>query len=626
LTLGYICDIIDRHPLQSILKWENLRAEFLGWDKEKQSRTLFLENHPEYPAYLLVNSFDPLFAHTLKETIGEYRAIHKLDINKLLTAADEAEFEPVVFTSNPEELFNFIDTLEEPLPVELGVELYPFQLRGFNYLKDLPSSICNWSTGTGKSIFAVAWSKYLLETDQVDKIVVLSKSHNKYNWTRQFENIGDLQAAVDDSVTGGKTGELTRTEALRRKRGQLYIDSQIFIINYEKLRYRPEDEKARYLSGRKMPSASGDGQELEDALRDERVAWILDEAPTKLKSMTTGWYKGLSKLQNCTNSNKTTALTATKLEKNPEDLYAWVKVLNKEIWPTKAAFRSMYARRMLDWRVLSWDADKLPEIGMRLAHMTSRADKYLDPEIREQFPEHHHEDVFVDLYPGEYKIYEAVRDEVKQMAALTTSALAPLQIVCNNMSLLSKSSSGIAQKVAAKYLPSDRNLAKLEKLQDMLDEIPGKVVIFSAFTEFGSLMLVPYMQKWGHRYVVYSGNAKQKQEAQDRFTNEPGIKVFLSSDQGSDSINLEQASSVIHYDLPWNASTLIQRQNRIHRITSEHAHVFSYSLIASRTLEEKKLALIAKKIAMENAVDSELISQAELLADFSVVDLRSLID
>lgn len=606
--------------MQNILQWENVKADFKGWDNDQQSKTLFIENHPEYPAFLLVNSFDPLFSHRLKDTIGEYRAVHKLDINKLLTAAQDSGFDPVVFTSDPDELYEFIDKLDEPLPIKLSVELFPFQLRGFNYLKDLPSSICNWSTGTGKSIFAVAWAKYLLETDQVDKIVVLSKSHNKYNWTRQFRDIGYLDSVTDEDVKGGNV------TIRRERRGQLYKDNQIFVINYEKMRFRPEEDPTRYLAGRKLPSASGDGQELEAALKGLRVAFILDEAPTKLKSMKTGWYKGLSKLQNVCSSYRTTALTATKLERDPEDLYAWVKVLDRTLWPTKAQFRSMYARRMLDWRVLSWDAEKLPEIGMRLAHITSRADKYLDPDIRDQFPEAHHEDIFIDLHSTERKVYDALCKEVKEQQNLTMSSLAPLQIVCNNMSLLSQSSSPLAKKVADQFRPSDKNLAKLETLHDMLLDIPGKVVIFSAFTEYGSTMLAPYLAKWGHRFVIYDGNAKRKQDAQDRFTKDDSIKVFLSSDQGSDSINLEQAASLIHYDLPWNASTLIQRQNRIHRITSEHLHVYSYSLITSHTLEERKLAVIESKKGMEAAVDTELINQAELLVNFSSSDLRSLLD
>lgn len=606
--------------MSNIVQWSDpLREQFKSWDTQTQGKALFVEPHPDFPAYLLINSFDPLYVHTLKEVIGEYRAVHRLDIQKLLSAADEYGYGPLIYTRDTDDLFDFLNRLDDPLPIEIGVTPYPFQLRGFNYLKDLPNSICNWSTGTGKSIFGVTWAKYLLETDKVDKIVVLSKSHNKYNWVTQFKDIGFLESITDEDITG--SNPVKRREA----RGQLYKDNQIFVINYEKLRFRPENEKDRFLAGRKLPSASGDGQELAAALKGKRVAWILDEAPTKLKSMQTGWYKGLIALEKLTAESRKTALTATKLEKNPEDLYSWVKLIDKNIWPTKAVFRSMYAKRMFDWRVMSWDIEKLPEIGMRLAHITSRADKYLDPEIRAQFPEFHHEDIFVDLYSQERKIYEAIRSEVKNQNTLTVASLTPLLITCNNVSLLGQSDSQVAQTIANQYRPSDKNCAKLEKLRDLLDEIPGKIVIFSAFTEYGSRMLAPYLAVWGHRFVIYDGNAKKKQEVQDKFTNDPSVRIFLSSDQGSDSINLQEASTVIHFDTPWNASTFIQRQNRIHRITSEHAHVYSYTLVTSGTLEERKLAIIERKRKMEEAVDTALDLQAELISSFSADDLYSLI-
>jgi SNF2 family DNA or RNA helicase len=81
---------------------------------------------------------------------------------------------------------------------------------------------------------------------------------------------------------------------------------------------------------------------------------------------------------------------------------------------------------------------------------------------------------------------------------------------------------------------------------------------------------------------LHDGTASQKQSAIDRFQADPNIKVFLSSDQGSDSINLDAGSSVINYDFPWKYSTLIQRVNRVNRITSLGRgieNVYYYNLI-----------------------------------------------
>lgn len=603
-------------------RWDDkFLEEFRGWETDRQGRTLFLEPHPDYPAYLLVNSFDPLFPHTLKETVGEYRAVHKLQFQKLVDAADKNGFETIVSGNDPTEVYTFLDHLDDPLPIDLNVELRQFQLRGFNYLKDLPASICNWSTGTGKSVYGVAWAKYLLNTNKVDKVVVLSKSHNKINWARQFYKIGSMEAYTD-SVKGSSPS------IRRQRRGELYKDQQIIIINYEKMKFRPDNERERRdLTGRKLPSSSGDGQELEAALKGQRVAWILDEMPVKMKSMQTGWYKGCQKLMRGSKKNYMTALTATKIERSPENIYACAKILDKTIWPNLSTFRSQYAKSMssfADWQVASWDHKKLPEMGMRLAHITHKASKYTDPEIAAEFPVDHWEDVWLDMSDQDRKLYDAIRKGILEQSHdnLTITKLIPLQLVCNNPLLLGKSTSKVAQEAVKKFTLTDKYCTKLDKLHDILDEVDGKVVIFSAFNDFGSKMLSEYLVRWGVPFVLYDGNEKTKQIAQDRFRQDKRIRVFLSSDQGSDSIDLEQAATVINYDLPANHSTLTQRVNRISRITSSHQHIFFMNLLYADTMEEKKLDNLDRKRKMEEAVDTDLSIQSDLLnSDFD--SLRS---
>jgi SNF2 family DNA or RNA helicase len=142
------------------------------------------------------------------------------------------------------------------------------------------------------------------------------------------------------------------------------------------------------------------------------------------------------------------------------------------------------------------------------------------------------------------------------------------------------------------------------------------------FNDYGAKMLQPYLVTWGIPYVLYDG--AKKQEAEDRFREDDRIKVFLSSDQGSDSINLEKGMSVINYDLPWNYSTLIQRVNRVSRLTSEFNHVFYYNLIVANTIEERKLKLLNSKRAYEESIDKPLNEQTDYLTE-SLADLRYLL-
>lgn len=217
------------------------------------------------------------------------------------------------------------------------------------------------------------------------------------------------------------------------------------------------------------------------------------------------------------------------------------------------------------------------------------------------------------------KLYNYVKNAIIQDvsgAALQPSlfqTLLPLQIICNNPALINKSGGKIAIEARKAHKFTDKHCAKLETLKDLLDQIDGKVVIFSAFNEFGSRMLADYLMNWGHSYVLYDGSEKQMQIAQDHFQNNPHVKIFLSSDKGSDSINLQQATTVINYDLPWNHSTLIQRVNRISRLTSEAEHVYYLNLIMADTIEEKKMKILEKKRLYEELIDEPLTDQSDFI-------------
>ena len=600
--------------MPNIVQWnDQFLQEFKSWDKERQGRALFLTPHPEFPAYLEVNSFDPLYAHTLKEHIGEYRAVHKLKLGQLLEFAEGEGYEYFVFLDAPDNILGFLDHLDDPYPYELGKALFPFQLRGYNYLRGQRSKFYNWSTGTGKSGIAVPEAKAMLVEGQVDKVVVLSKAHNKINWQRRFQEVGALEA-VTDLVSG--SSPLARREA----RGAVYSEADIFIINYEKLKFRPGDDSPKYdASGRKRPMASGDGQELLAALKGKRVLWIWDEMTNKMKSMRTGWYRGAQKLISATKESYHIELTAKKIDRDPDNIYSCFKILDKTIWPSKEKFRQMYAKKMSNfapWQVARWDQTRLPEIGMKIAHMTHIANKYTDPEIRAQFPEDHWEDVIIDMSDEDRRLYDQIAqgiiDELGNSVP-TVASLTPLQLVCNNPLTLLQSESKVAKIIAAKSKLTDQNCAKLETLREMLDDIDGKIVIFSMYNDLGVKVLARYLPLWGHPFVLYDGSAKKKQEAQDRFQSDRRIKVFLSSDAGSDSIDLEQATTVINYDLPWNHSTLVQRVNRISRLTSNADHVFYYNLITANTMEERKLKLLERKRKFEEAVDLPLSEQSDIL-------------
>jgi len=609
--------------VETVVFNEAILGTLQAGSEEDHRKVLFLEQHPEYPTHFLVSSFDPLYPHKLKDLIGSYRAISMFKLDQFKSKAEEEGYNQIVFTEDPAPIYERVDRLNEPYPYSLnGIELRKFQLQGFNYLRDSQADIVNWSTGAGKSVFAVAKAQYLLNQDLVDTVVVASKNHNKINWQRTFRDIVNLESTIVEGKAS--VGTLER----RAQRAEQYKD-QIIILNYEKFRFR-----GKALVGQTRESV-GDGEEMLEALKGKRIYFIWDEMPTKLKNMATATYKGAAKVVKATDSAYQSMLSATPLENEPEDIYSCVKMLTlktEKVFTTKSDFRKRYALSMnpwAKWQVATWNMEGLQEMGLRLAHMTHQADKYRDPEISSQFPQESWEDIIIDMSEQDRKLYTTVEKKIAEEFGAgydeILSKLLVLQLICNNPSTLKLSESDLAKLIVEKKEPTDKYCAKLETLRDLLEQISGKIVLFTMYNDLGAKLLADYIADWGFTYVLFDGGAKKKQDALDRFKADRRIKIFLSSDQGSDSINLEQATTVINYDLPWKHSTLTQRVNRISRITSTAERVYYFNLIMANSMEERKMKLLKKKKGWEDAIfRGEIADQADMMSRMTKEDLMYL--
>ena len=152
---------------------------------------------------------------------------------------------------------------------------------------------------------------------------------------------------------------------------------------------------------------------------------------------------------------------------------------------------------------------------------------------------------------------------------------------------------------------------KMLKLKERIDRHDGKVIVFSTKNE----TLIPYIaqwfEKWGITYVAYHGtlSAKQKQDAQDSFRNDPSIKVFLGSDAGKSSIDLPEADLTIHYNLPHTAATKEQRGNRQDRIDSDMDVVQEVELRVEDTVEVRKDEIIVTKQGYHDQIFGGVIAE-----------------
>lgn len=142
------------------------------------------------------------------------------------------------------------------------------------------------------------------------------------------------------------------------------------------------------------------------------------------------------------------------------------------------------------------------------------------------------------------------------------------------------------------------NLAELAKhdtkyerlvgeLRTFLGDRPGeKVVLFSSFRH-----TLKYLAKRlchdGVSCGLLLGGQDEKQQILDEFEDPRGPSVLLSSEVGSEGIDLQFSWVVVNYDLPWNPMRVEQRIGRLDRLGQESPKVVIWNLVHADTIDDR---------------------------------------
>jgi superfamily II DNA/RNA helicase len=79
------------------------------------------------------------------------------------------------------------------------------------------------------------------------------------------------------------------------------------------------------------------------------------------------------------------------------------------------------------------------------------------------------------------------------------------------------------------------------------------------------------------------------------FQNTP-TSVLLSSEVGSEGVDLQFCRFLINYDLPWNPMRVEQRIGRIDRLGQKYENISIIHFIINNTIEEKILTRLYERI------------------------------
>lgn len=136
---------------------------------------------------------------------------------------------------------------------------------------------------------------------------------------------------------------------------------------------------------------------------------------------------------------------------------------------------------------------------------------------------------------------------------------------------------------------NDSKYARFEEIvRGFLAEHPDqKLVVFSYFRATLSY-LAERLGAAGISVVVLSGSVDvDKTAVLERFRNPAGPSVLLSSEVGSEGIDLQFCRVMVNYDLPWNPMRVEQRIGRLDRLGQEAKKISIWNLFYRGTIDDR---------------------------------------
>jgi superfamily II DNA/RNA helicase len=117
--------------------------------------------------------------------------------------------------------------------------------------------------------------------------------------------------------------------------------------------------------------------------------------------------------------------------------------------------------------------------------------------------------------------------------------------------------------------------------------------------------------------IINGSSGSRNQYTIARFRSDPPeLRVIVSTEAGSEGVNLQVANVLVNYDLPWNPMIVEQRIGRIQRLASNYASVGIFNITLKQTFEEYIVGRLMEKLQMS----ASAIGDIEALLEGAGID------
>ena len=167
---------------------------------------------------------------------------------------------------------------------------------------------------------------------------------------------------------------------------------------------------------------------------------------------------------------------------------------------------------------------------------------------------------------------------------------------------------------------SDREDTKVNELIKVINTVfengTKKIVVFALFRKTLKYLSIR-LKKAGFNSIMIHGLINNRAELLKKFKDDKNIHVLLSSEVGSEGLDMQFCNSMVNYDLPWNPMVVEQRIGRIDRFGQKSPVVNIYNFIVAGSIQEDIYMRLLDRIGIFRGTigDMEAILDAEVSVD-----------
>lgn len=455
--------------------------------------------------------------------------------------------------------------------------------------------------GAGKTIEALGVVTALKSIDKIDKALVSCPKNVLYQWGKEVDNFTDLNYVVVDGYNKDK-----RLECYDK-------DADIYIINHDLLILDDDYKKLENINFDLLIADEVHYFKNRDTLRTQAIKTLSGDI------------------------NYNLGLTGTPLQNKPEDTFSIFELLIPDYLDTWSKF----SKKHICWRYINGNPRpvgyrNLETLNKKVAQKMIRRES---EDISDDLPVVKHKDHKVPSSTIQDNLFDEVNeiitdkkeksileelddDELEQLDGTIMGMKNILIEISDDPRLLNMSSSHWIRQMA--NCPDDFICPKLSKAKQLVGNIlkyneDFKIVIFSKFLKMVEILQeeLSKLNIVDDTVLIHGGiNNKQRHENVEQFRNNKDCRILISSDAGAEGLDLQNASHLINYDLPWSPAKLDQRNGRIRRIGSTWDEVYVSNIITEGSIDERIKEVIREKREIYDIIISNSNDQKKALEKF----------